>query len=252
VASNGLFESFDNRQAVEDAIDLANRVLACRSETHLRPAWNMFNAAPEDVPVYAVIPPRPGQFEVAFCKSGYRCIFIDTTRVPALNSFFSNNFKDASQQKTEHLLAITLLHEAGHIVHGDWKNPLPSAPSGAESGRSGEDVQSENGWKARELSADKFAGESIRGAMNQSKDVPAFTAAINIGSTVVMICFNLTSRRLLGDFGAAVLGDRQAFKDTEFTHPNLAYRLLAINNEINRSPESLKLLKDFEAQRAGP
>jgi hypothetical protein len=55
--------------------------------------------------------------------------------------------------------------------------------------------------------------------------------------------------RTIDEFGAFAVGKPSVFFDNGFTHPNLAWRILRVNDRIQQTDETRSLLKAFEDAR---
>lgn len=240
-----LFESEEQRETTSKAVTLANKVLGPDVPFRLRPSWEAGGpAGPETVRVYLVDTDPPGKYGLSFVPRGERCVFVDAKRVAAIADIFSKNFKGAIALPVDQLLAVTLLHEAGHIFHGHW--------GGMNNGEGSGDLDlnlEENDGKRRESEADRFAADQIKAGMQVGTEAGRFATALKLGTTATTMSVNFTLQRLMDDFGATSLRLPHAYWDDGYSHPNLVYRVLKINYEISPTDAGQKLIDDFEESR---
>ena len=136
-----------------------------------------------------------------------------------------------------------LLHEIGHIHHGTAAGEFVN---GALSQLNIEPSIA----KEREKEADDYAAALIRQLRDQTSS--ASLAANWISIEISKLCWNMQAYRSLDEFGAAAIGKPAVFFDQNYSHPNLAWRMLRSNDLIQRTDESGRLLKAFEeAQQRG-
>ena len=71
-------------------------------------------------------------------------------------------------------------------------------------------------------------------------------------SELTKLSWNMQAFRSLDEFGAFAVGKPSVFFDNGYTHPNLAWRILRVNNLIQQTQETQYLLEAFEdARRRG-
>jgi hypothetical protein len=128
-----------------------------------------------------------------------------------------------------------LLHEAGHVAHGD-----PGEFDGSDSGALNTDATIE---KQREENADAFAVEQLKGATSRMKDTTAWLNALNATKDLSNLSFEMDGARMLDHPGP------NAFYDTGYTHPNFELRILTVNDQISGTPGSHQLLENFLTRR---
>jgi hypothetical protein len=240
-----LFESDQQRPLTADAITLANRVLGDDVSFRLQPSWKPGGiAGRESIAVYLVDVDPPGEYGPSFVPKGDRCIFVDAQRAGAISDVFSKKYEGAIKLQDDQLLAITLLHEAGHIFHKHW-----GGMNGGEVTTDRKFGVEETDEKKREFDADRFAAAQIKSGMAVGGDLMRFTASMKLAVTLTTVSANLTFQRLMDNFGATTLELPSAFWDAGWSHPNFEYRFLRINYEINPSKENQQLLDGFEKAR---
>jgi hypothetical protein len=234
-------EASESRELVHKAISLANHVLGPEVRFRFRPSW--VHDAPRDVDVIPVALSYfdpPGKYGICFVPKGDRCVLIDAVILPQLMSFFSQGFKDAIPIALEDLLALALLHEAGHVYHGHAG--AFDLSSSQKATLNVEDTK----MKQDETQADAFAAQQIKaGSTPPQKDVERFTTSVKLGLALGNIGFNLTGSRVIDHFGASVLNLPSVFQDVGYSHPNLYLRILQMNHVLTPSPITEQLLNDF-------
>jgi hypothetical protein len=241
-----LFESDQQRSTTADAIVLVNRILGDDISFRLHPSW-----APSDKPgresvdVYLIEVDPIGKYGPSFVPKGDRCVFVDAGQAAAISDVFSKKYTGAIKVKSEQLLAIALLHEAGHLFHGHWGGLEEGNEVGDKSNLSVEETVE----KKREYEADRFAAAQIKAGMVVGSDALRFSASIKLAATLTTVSANLTFQRLIDNFGATTLESPKAFWDERNSHPNFEYRILKINYEINPSNENQQLIDGFEKAR---
>lgn len=110
----------------------------------------------------------------------------------------------------------------------------------------------ENEGKRRELAADAFAARQVREGMAVGSDPGRFATALKLATTQTMVITNQGFGRLTERFGSTTLGSPAEFHDDGRSHPNLAYRMLNMNYEINSTEEGKRLLDEFMRARTKP
>lgn len=195
-----------------------------------------------DVSVYLVASRSNVSGAIAAVPSGCRCIFVNPSLLATWVASHSHNVGQLELDRGQ-LLTFMLLHEVGHIHHGtaagDFVNgelsQLNNEPSIA---------------KEREKEADDFAAALIRQLRDQTSS--GSLAANWISIEISKLCWNMQAHRSLDEFGATAIGEPAVFFDQNYSHPNLAWRMLRSNDLIQRTDESGRLLKAFEeAQQRG-
>lgn len=142
------------------------------------------------------------------------------------------------------VLAYMLLHEAGHIAHGDL-NSSNAFDDGSGSGKFNLDSTAQ---KNRENAADHFAADAIASGIAE-KGTDRGLAATRLSMVLAQLSWNLAEHRLLDNFGGTEANLSALFQDAGLSHPNLEWRILVVNEAISHSQTSQKLLQDFEEHR---
>ena len=125
-------------------------------------------------------------------------------------------------------LAFMLLHEVGHVAHGD-----PGHLKESEGGHASN--LDETKQKAREAAADRFAADALNEAFKPGADVKGFSGAFDVALALTNLSWNLSAIRHIAEFGATPLCSKFAFADDGFTHPNFELR-----GSCRRTPSSRK------------
>jgi hypothetical protein len=243
VARMGLTETTLGRSLIEKASDFANSWMEPDSGIRFAPAWKAPDPqAPKDiVRIYAVSEfHAPATYMVAV-PTRCRCVFVEPR---VYENWLQNHLSQSGQTlevSEERLLGFMLLHEAGHIAHGD-----PGEFDGNGTGvlNTGTTVE-----KQREQNADSFAVEQLKRAMDRRKDVTAWLNAQYASADLANLAFEMQQVREMRFFGSESLGTHEAFYDVGYTHPNFELRLLTVNDLISNTETSHQLLQNFLTKR---
>jgi hypothetical protein len=245
VKERGLRHSTQGRVIAESAIARVNSILT-GSGRSLAPAWKIATSSGKDggenaTPVYLIAAKEGASSTPAAVPRGCTCIFIN---MKMLKRWVAVHAAGAGKMDldTVNLLAFMLLHEVGHIaarsagvefVNGETSQ-LNIDPSIA---------------KANEEKADQFAVLLIRSRMDQKPVSSVSLAATTVSTELGKLSWNMQAYRTLEEFGAVITGKPAVFFDQNYSHPNLAWRVLNANHLIHRTAETKALLDAFQAAR---
>jgi hypothetical protein len=224
----GWRESFRYRTALEEAVTIANEVLAAFSPLRFCVSWHC--AQDGMVPVYLVDGDRLSPQHVVFVPHGDRCVVINTDSIGGVVDYLNPVSDKAISIPLSRILTFTLLHEAGHIHFGDSGSLIPgtiiTGPEILAVSLSREDVLSRDiVSKHPELRADLFAVDAIEAARKvESEDI---NWGVKMMFVVEDVAWNLSMFRFGADDGRG-LQQRTSF-DPSYSHPNLEFRLLVVN-----------------------
>jgi hypothetical protein len=227
----------EERPLVEDAIERTNAILQDSVPIRLQAGWR-HSDAPDRVPVYLIGSYNVGRDQKVWIPEGERFVLINQ---PALIDFLGGVTK---RENFSSVLAVILLHEIGHVVNGDVGSYIGGEPLSKETLNS-QSTPSKN----RELAADRFAASQLKQAMKTGATIPRFSAGMKVASSLVLLNFDVFSKRLLKHFGDQT---NAAYLDSGYSHPNFELRLLIVLNEISPTPKSQALIEDFLGQRSPP
>ena len=194
-----------------DAIAWTNTIVGASYRLPLVPGWERSTWRDESVPVH-LLGTGPSKGEMIFVPRGCRCVVIT---VPILQAWL----KTASEPEKADLdvdgvevLTFMMLHELGHIAHGEYSGfaPLPA--------RASDTNRISTADKTREFSADAWAANAVRRAFTPGQ--PGFLSSMKVELTLSALTWNLARRRLIDNFGATVLRDPRVVFDLGYTHPN--------------------------------
>lgn len=244
VAVMGLTETALGRAVIEKAVDIANSWINPELGMRFAPSWQKqdLKQAKGVIPVYSIAELHAPATDIVAVPTHCHCVFVQPR---AYEKWLENHISHTSQTlevSEERLLAFMLLHEAGHLVHGD-----PGEFDASSTGSLNTDATNE---KQREQAADSFAVEQLKNAMQRKKDVAAWLSAQYASADLANLAFEMQQVREERYFGAESLGTLQAFYDLGYSHPNLELRLLTMNDQISETPTSHELLSNFLARRA--
>ena len=240
----GLIDSPADHPQMASAIAEASTVLGDDSKVRFAEGWAQGSAG-GGVKVFTSTASGFGQSEIMATYQECRCIVAQTTSLSRWLAAHLGTSEALLGLDTKNLLAYMLLHEAGHVVHGDAGSVLPSDMSGVKEARSSPQQVSND-----ESSADEFAAEAIVRALEQ-KGTDRGVAAAKLSVTLGQLSWNLSAHRLLDDFGGTGLNKPSLFRDSGLSHPNLEWRVLVVNAAISKSEAARQLLEEFEKRRIG-
>jgi len=208
----GLLETALGRTQAVTAIKFANAVLGKRIGIPLRGSWQQ-NVKNKDIIVYLIDSTAVPSVYVVMVPNACRCVFIQPV---AFDRWMKDHTEALPQQmKTVDpatVLAFMLLHEVGHIVHGDPGQFEPASGSDAPN-----TVHTEQ--KKRESKADLFAVEQVEAALGDQKAIDGWLAAMRMELALSDLSWNVAVLRFLDHFGATSLCSRAVFSDAGYTHP---------------------------------
>lgn len=243
VARIGLTETTLGRALIEKAADIANSWIEPEIGIRFAPSWKTVDPQQQKdiVRIYAISDLHaPATYMVAV-PSHCRCVFVQSR---AYENWIQNDVSHGGQTlevSEERLLGFMLLHEAGHVVHGD-----PGEFDGSTDGSLNTATTVE---KQREQNADSFAVEQLRRAMERRRDVTPWLNAQYASADLANLAFEMQQVREEQFFGAESLGTPKAFYDVGYTHPNFELRLLTVNDLISNTETSHRLLQAFLTKR---
>lgn len=239
----GLIETALGRPIADQAINSANAVLGARTRAKLRGSWQ--SAQENDIIVYLIGSTAVPSVYSVMVPNACRCVFVQPT---AFDHWMKDHTEALPQMKAVEsgtVLAFMLLHEVGHIVHGD---PGQFEDTG-ESVAPNTDITEQ---KKRESKADSFAVEQLVAALDDRKAIEGWLAAMRIELALSDLSWNMATLRFLNHFGATSLCSRAVFSDAGYTHPNFELRLLTANDMLIQTPVSKQLVEDFMGCRRTP
>jgi len=241
----GLAETTNGRALVEDAIAKANAIAGTRHAARLFTSWQNTDSAKDAVTVYLIAPDSIASAYNVMVPTNCRCVFVQPRAFEEWVFRRSGASTSMLEVQRADILAFMLLHELGHIRHGD------PGQFEAEHGNAEANFL-ETSQKQRETSADRFAVDLISAASQDSKAVAGWLSANSLQIALTNLSWNLASMRLIGNFGASTLCAKSAFGDSGYTHPNLELRVLTTNALLANTETARQLLDDFQGCRRMP
>jgi hypothetical protein len=238
VSSRGLVESPVGRDLVEAAIVRTN-ALAAGSAGLLRPSWQA--ASLSSLTVYLVVSRGVSAGNAVGVPRNCRCVFV---QVEAFRRWIAGHSTGTARLTLDEadVLAFMLLHELGHLRQFEHVVDFDRGELVALNVEPSLD-------KAREERADEFAANLVRSGLSAGKPMDVALTAGAISVALSSLSWNLQASRSLDEFGSAALGTPSAFFDVGYSHPNLGWRVLRVNDLIQQSALSRQLLEGFEAAR---
>jgi hypothetical protein len=244
IEAYGLVESSVDHPALGEAVQMANVVLGPKS-TKFAAGWSGAGDR-KVILVYAATPMGLGKNEVVTSFPQCQCVVVQVGRMQEWLKLQSGSNSAQLSIETKTLLAYMLLHEMGHITHGDIVSSEGDG-QGASTSLSKYNLDP-TAQKAKEVDADQFAAKSIADGMHE-KGTDRGLAATELAVTLAKLSWNLNAHRGLDNFAPNILGEPSVFYDAGLSHPNLEWRILSVNAAIDGSPTSAALLHDFEERR---
>jgi hypothetical protein len=244
----GLVEAPVDHQTLLSSIRIARLVLGPSAPVNIVAGWNA-GADASNLRVFAAAPDGLADNEVMRSDAGCRCVIAQGAAMTRWLQLQTGQGEERLDVDAHDLLAYMLLHEAGHLVHGDSPERVETPASPKH--RPGFNLDA-TAQKDREVAADRYAAGTIAAAM-ADRGTDRGIAATKIALTLSQLSWNLAAHRLLDNFGGTGLHRPSLFQDAGLSHPNLEWRILSVNDAISSTAASHKLLTDFEsARRAGP
>lgn len=243
IESFGLVESTADRPTLQSAIQTTNLVLGSSALVRLRPGWKDPRER-QSIPVFAVAPHGLSKREAMASYQPCNCV---VAQIGWVDEWLKEQIGSGSGLLTTDLrdvLAYMLLHEAGHIAHGDM-NRSNAFDNTFSEGKFNLDPTAQ---KDRENAADDFAANAIASGIKE-KGTDRGLAAARVSIVLAQLSWNLAEHRLLDNFGGTEANRSSLFQDAGLSHPNLEWRILVVNDAIAHSTTSQQLLKDFEQHR---
>ena len=244
VTERGYVSTAMDQQLVEGVLARVNRLLS-ETEIRLVPSWRAeANSTPTGFPVYLVQSESNSADTPAAVPFGCRCVFVNPQ---VLADWVRNNSQGVGRLDLDraNFLTFVLLHEAGHLAK------LTSAAV-FENGEMSQLNIDPSKAKAAEEDADDFAADVLKRRAKQAQVNDISLDANWLLSELTKLSWNMQAFRSLDEFGAFAVGKPSVFFDNGYTHPNLAWRILRVNNLIQQSQETRYLLEAFEdARRRG-
>jgi hypothetical protein len=236
------------RSLVERAAALTNDILGQRSRFRLVVSWQRDPGnidLSSLIRLYAVSPSQKhGDFNI-MVPYDCNCIFVQPKIFRERLTKYFNASPQMLKFDERYALTFMLLHEVGHIEHGD--------PGKYEDKQKAHTYNfDKTDQKEIESSADDFAADMLIAAAEDKKNFIGWAASLNTQMSLTKISWNLSVIRHLNNFGASVLCSKIVFSDDGYTHPNYELRVLTANDRIAHTTTSAELLKSFEACRIDP
>lgn len=244
----GLLETTQGRALVEEAMAAANAIVLLRSNIHLAGSWQPIVREPDIsnvVTVYLLDSALMSSSYSVMVPNDCHCIFIQPAAFSLWLAAHSTEMPEMLAVEPKDALTFMLLHEVGHIVHGD---PGQFEAQGQRPSYNTDKTDQ----KAREEAADRYAVELIEAASQDSKSMDAWMGAMAVQLALVNLSWNTAAQRFLGSFGATTLCSRSVFADAGYSHPNFELRVLMANDMLARTSTSHQLVESFQACRSNP
>jgi len=240
----GLVESPVDHPALEAAVRNANLILGPSSATSFAAGWRQVPNT-SAIKVFAADPKGLGETEVMSSYHQCNCVIAQVGRMSAWLSQQTGTGQGLLSVDNQSLMTYMLLHEMGHIAHGD---EVESETPSTNTGQAMKFNLDPTLQKEHEIAADQYAANAINAAI-KDKGSNRGIAAAQIAVTLAQLSWNLAEHRLLDNFGGTAVHAPSLFFDAGLSHPNLEWRILSVNAAISDAPTAQKLLSDFENLR---
>jgi hypothetical protein len=248
IEAYGLIESPIDHPALEAAIHSADLILGSSSGSSFTPGWKP-SPTESVIRVFAAEPKGLGETEVMSSYRQCHCVIVQVGRLSSWQTQQTGTGQALLDLDSETLLVYMLLHEMGHIVHGDVVGTVASSKNADEAMKFN---LSPTTQKEHEIAADQFAAQAIAVATADNGTERGIKGA-RVGVTLAKLSWNLAEHRLLDNFGITAVHAPSQFYDSGLSHPNLEWRILSVNASISNTDPARALLRDFEASRqVGP
>lgn len=225
---------------VERAVTLANAILAVDIPFRLGVAWQK----PPPAAVAVFLARDTGLTGIAEVPSGCRCIIVHPIRLKEFRDFGNLQRYEFPVDSSE-VLALLLLHEAGHAYYRDTQG----GPPGLTLDVAGVPLPKEF-QMSREVRADLFAAGQLAKAINNRYSADQFSGAINLQIALSNAATNQVLRRTIDYFGESFLRPETAFADHDEVHPGLELRLQMMRHAALPLPDTAQNLAQAFADRA--
>ena len=244
VTATGYEEATSGRSLLSESIALANSVIRSSSNYRLVPSWNPApgQKANKSIQVY-LVRASTELFGIQVPFRSCNCVFVQEVVVLEDINKYSTKLPEMLRIDPKDMIAFMLLHELGHIDHGDLGSFDANEP---------DYNYDDSAQKQRESAADRYASDALVAAANQNRDSLSFSASLEIELAVTNASWNLAALRLIDGFGGSALCSKFLFADRGGTHPNFELRILTVNNNLNGTSTSKELLEAFQACRRPP
>lgn len=243
----GLVEAPVDHPTLLSSIRIARLMLGPSAPVNVVAGWNA-GADASSLRVFAAAPDGLADSEVMRSDAWCRCVIAQAGAMTRWLQLQTSQEEERLDVDTHDLLAYMLLHEVGHLVHGDSPERVETRAS--PNNRPGFNLDA-TAQKDREVAADRYAAGAIAAAM-ADRGTDRGIAATKIALTLSQLSWNLAAHRLLDNFGGTGLHRPSLFQDAGLSHPNLEWRILSVNDAISSTAASHKLLTDFESARRAP
>ncbi len=245
----GLSESLLGRGDLGTAVGGLNRLLEADRDWRqfrLRPSWQpVAETADARIPVYLIDDTNLAVQETAFVPRRCRCIFVNRRGVLAFAAAYGDEANGLTKIDIVRLYQVLLLHEVGHVKHGH------EGSSGFGDPRQRRSLNLDpSDVKNQEVEADRFVGDVLRKTSAPGGDFNRFMEASWIAVAIQKLSGNMQKIRLIDNFGGTAANAKYLFWDSGYSHPNLEFRMIVLNNLILQTGDSKALLDDFIARRA--
>lgn len=240
-------------QLLNDAISEANAVLEAKTHQPLiTTSWQEGDDPTTQLRLYTVSSKNltPSSQDMLFVLEECKCLILQfamwTKWLDAIERFpYEGGIRESGDLDDPKILALLLLHEAGHIYHGhtgrssaDSNGPFSLPEEGSKS-------------KQQELEADRFVADALLVAAADTENFDRWMSANWIINEISKASFNLLEQSML--LNTFCIGCDERVADRGYSHPNLHYRFTILQALLapdgGDGDDARALLAEFERQR---
>jgi len=217
IESFGLVESAVDRPTVQVAIQTASlilgpsAVLGPSAPVSLTPGWGEMRNR-QSIRVFAVTPQGLSKRDAMTSYQRCNCVVAQVGRITEWLKEQTGTGSGLLTIDLRDVLAYMLLHEAGHIAHGDMNAGFDDGSGG------GEFNLDATAQKDREIAADRFAADAIASGIKE-KGTDRSLAAARLSVVLAQLSWNLAEHRLLDNFGGTEANLSSLFQDAGYRTP---------------------------------
>jgi hypothetical protein len=241
----GLQETTLGRALVEEAVNAANAVIGQHHPYRFARSWQTTSVEQSGTTIRIYLPAPDGVSAVynVMVPTNCQCVFVQSSAFHTWVERYSTALPQMLAVEPRDVLVLMLLHELGHIAHGD--------PGQFETESERVTLNLDQTFqKMREENADRFAVEEVAAASRDMQAMQGWLRALSIQMALTNLSWNLNAARMLDHFGGSTLCSRFLFADTGYSHPNLELRILTMNALLFETPTSQQLLESFKGCRS--
>ncbi|MGR9253020.1 hypothetical protein [Rhizobium leguminosarum] len=238
----GLERTTSEGELLRGGITIANILLKNRSDLSFS-REETDGIAEQQIPIFVLSSINLNLSDVMWVPKGCRCVYVHARGLRRWldKAQISDGYGDHFDERDA--VAFFLLHEMGHVIH-----EKPGALLEFEDANPSENMDKNNS-KAEEDNADAFAEGVIKKALTSEANDRATANAVS--QNVAVLATNIYTAIILSTTLDNIMClSPRVYWDWGYTHPNLAYRLVRLANNLAPTETISTALNDFEKCRA--